>query len=532
MKNEKRNNIRQIRLSQALISAACLAAAVMYFQTGWLRTTAAQAPIIATGSVIYRSDDRGQSWTAVGSLPNVVELIADPGVSGVVYARSRLGLYKSGDGGAVWTRIGNGLPAGLTDRLIFDPQNSSTLYTSASVSAASAEIFKSTDGGSNWSRTAKTDFQASITVAPSQPSVIYAISPDGMRKSTDGGANWVRISRPAYSAHGSTYFFPIHEVEVTRTDSEMLYMSGSPTPVGPGPIFRSRNGGVNWDWGLSVSNPAVLEVDPLNPLIVYVKSFALIPGPGLYKTLDGGESWDRIDAQTPQLRSITEIAIDPQTPSNLYAPFSDPAANEAIKNGIYKSVNGGADWVALGVRNGLADRRLADVAIDPRNPARLFFVSPTQVSYQIPPGTSAGAGMVTLVRRGEAIAADAINVWSVAPGIFTADSSGGGVAAGVVARVRAGGAQSYEPIARFDPAQNKIVVVPIDLGPESGEVFLVLFGTGWRFRSFEHRRERQRRIPPLELFGGAAGVRRRGSDQLPAPAIAGRQGRRRGICGG
>ena len=42
---------------------------------------------------------------------------------------------------------------------------------------------------------------------------------------------------------------------------------------------------------------------------------------------------------------------------------------------------------------------------------------------------------------------------------------------------------SFEPVARFDQTQNKFVAIPIDLGPETDQVFLLLFGTGIRFRS-------------------------------------------------
>jgi uncharacterized protein (TIGR03437 family) len=67
--------------------------------------------------------------------------------------------------------------------------------------------------------------------------------------------------------------------------------------------------------------------------------------------------------------------------------------------------------------------------------------------------------------------------------LFSANASGQGVAVGAALRVKADGTQSFEPIAQFDQAQNRFVAVPIDLGPESDQVFLVLFGTGLRFRS-------------------------------------------------
>ena len=70
-----------------------------------------------------------------------------------------------------------------------------------------------------------------------------------------------------------------------------------------------------------------------------------------------------------------------------------------------------------------------------------------------------------------------------APGLFAANASGSGVAAAVALRVTADGKQRYEPVAEFDPAQNRIVARPIDLGAETDRVFLVMFGTGWRGRT-------------------------------------------------
>jgi uncharacterized protein (TIGR03437 family) len=49
--------------------------------------------------------------------------------------------------------------------------------------------------------------------------------------------------------------------------------------------------------------------------------------------------------------------------------------------------------------------------------------------------------------------------------------------------VKADGSQSYEPIAQFDAAQNRFVASPLDLGPGTDQVYLVLFGTGIRHRS-------------------------------------------------
>jgi uncharacterized protein (TIGR03437 family) len=74
-------------------------------------------------------------------------------------------------------------------------------------------------------------------------------------------------------------------------------------------------------------------------------------------------------------------------------------------------------------------------------------------------------------------------VKAVAPSLFTANGNGQGVAAAVAVRVKADGSQQLEPVAQFDVAQNRFIARPLDLGPETEQVFLILFGTGIRQRS-------------------------------------------------
>lgn len=71
----------------------------------------------------------------------------------------------------------------------------------------------------------------------------------------------------------------------------------------------------------------------------------------------------------------------------------------------------------------------------------------------------------------------------VAPGLFSANASGAGAVAVVALRVRADGSQSVEGINRFDAQTGRFVSVPIDLGPEGEQVFLILFGSGFRGRN-------------------------------------------------
>jgi len=116
-------------------------------------------------------------------------------------------------------------------------------------------------------------------------------------------------------------------------------------------------------------------------------------------------------------------------------------------------------------------------------PAPLFFVSPGKIKYQVPPATINGLATVTITRGPSVVASGLVEIAQVAPGLFSANSDGQGVASAFAWRIRTNGAQQFEPIARFDPAQNRYVAEPIDLGPETDQVFLILYGTGIRFHS-------------------------------------------------
>ncbi len=112
----------------------------------------------------------------------------------------------------------------------------------------------------------------------------------------------------------------------------------------------------------------------------------------------------------------------------------------------------------------------------------LFFVSAGQVNYQIPPGTAPGSASVSVNFNDAFTGFGELNIATVAPGLFTADASGQGYPAAVAYRYRGNALVSVESLTQLD-ATNKVIAKPLDLGPEADSIFLVLFGTGLRFRS-------------------------------------------------
>lgn len=115
--------------------------------------------------------------------------------------------------------------------------------------------------------------------------------------------------------------------------------------------------------------------------------------------------------------------------------------------------------------------------------APLFFVSPTQINFQIPASTSAGTATITVLRDNSAVGQGAATIESVAPGLFTANADGQGVPTAVILRVKSDGTQSYEAVAQLNQTTNRYEAAAIDLGADTDQVFLIGYGTGFRYRS-------------------------------------------------
>jgi len=107
----------------------------------------------------------------------------------------------------------------------------------------------------------------------------------------------------------------------------------------------------------------------------------------------------------------------------------------------------------------------------------LFYVSPVQVNFLVPAAVAPGDATVTLSRADAISFRGPVRIAPVAPGLFSANASGRGVAAAVALRVGAAGEQTSQLV--FTCAET-CTPTPIDLGASSDQVYLLLFGTGIR----------------------------------------------------
>jgi len=109
--------------------------------------------------------------------------------------------------------------------------------------------------------------------------------------------------------------------------------------------------------------------------------------------------------------------------------------------------------------------------------------SPPQLAFEIPPTAAPGIAMITITNSDGTVSLSSGQVFPVAPGLFSADASGQGIAAAGVLRVEADGSQSYAQVDAYDATQGHYVAIPVDLSSATEQVFLVLYGTGIRGRS-------------------------------------------------
>ena len=124
--------------------------------------------------------------------------------------------------------------------------------------------------------------------------------------------------------------------------------------------------------------------------------------------------------------------------------------------------------------------RVADAAGDTRD-ALLFFASPAQINLLLPSGTAQGPATLTVLRLGREGATPQTMIDTVAPGLFTANQNGEGLPAATLDRIAAGGARSSILVYHQDPLRG-VVPTAIAFGPEGDQIYLTLYGTGFRGR--------------------------------------------------
>jgi uncharacterized protein (TIGR03437 family) len=224
----------------------------------------------------------------------------------------------------------------------------------------------------------------------------------------------------------------------------------------------------------------------------------------------------RIAVPPPQqtVMSLSQASFfgSPIARESLVCGFGNGLAESIINSGYQTNVGG-------------ATVTVTDSLGTPRQ-ALISFVSPHQINFFLPIGTVNGNATIEYNNQISGVTnLSYVTIGNVNPGLFSADSTGTGIAYSMVLRKRPGLPDVYEPTYTRGP-QNEVIPIPIDLGSPSDTVILVLFGTGWRNRSTLDNVKVTVGGTSCHLFyAGTDGSERLGVDQtnvLLPPSLAGR----------
>ena len=256
-------------------------------------------------------------------------------------------------------------------------------------------VWKTDDYGRTWNPIfddAPTGSVGDLAVSPSNPNIIYvgtgeglhrpdlAVG-DGMFKSEDGGKNWKHI--------GLEEIQQVSRVIVHPTNPDIIFVAGLGHPYGANEmrgIFRSTDGGATWEKTLYINNntgAVQVEFDPNNPQVLFADMWEHLEGPwenakftgpnsGLYKSADGGSTWNKITNGLPtaeQGLGRIGVAIAPSNSKTMYATV------DAKKGGgIYKSNDAGESWSLINTDYRLWGRGsdFAEIKVHPKNEDVLF----------------------------------------------------------------------------------------------------------------------------------------------------------------
>ena len=164
----------------------------------------------------------------------------------------------------------------------------------------------------------------------------------------------------------------IADIAIHPEDDNLWYVA-----VGSGGVWKTKNAGTTWtpifDKQPSYSIGCV-TIDPNNPHTIWVGSGENVGGrhvgygDGIYRSRDGGTSWENMGLKSSQ--HISKIIVHPENSDVIWVAAQGPLWSRGDERGVFKSVDGGKNWTQV-----LGDNQwigATDIVIDPRDPDRLY----------------------------------------------------------------------------------------------------------------------------------------------------------------
>jgi photosystem II stability/assembly factor-like uncharacterized protein len=276
------------------------------------------------------------------------------------------------------------------------------------VASASGGVWKTTNGGTTWESIFDHQGSASIgdiAVAPSNPQIIWVGTGeannqrssswgDGVYKSENGGKTWTNMGLKKSEHIGRVIVNPTNPEIVFVAAAGPLWAAG-----GDRGLFRTTDGGRTWKNVKNIdTHTGFTDVifDPSNPDVIYAASFQRErrpysyvgggPGSGLWKSIDGGDSWTKLTEGLPRV-DVGRIGLDVSrsNPNIVYATIETKVTGTGASSGntegsVYRSDDYGASWQKMGTGFSYP-WYMGQVRVDPTDPERVYFMGvPLQVS--------------------------------------------------------------------------------------------------------------------------------------------------------
>jgi photosystem II stability/assembly factor-like uncharacterized protein len=337
--------------------------------------------LAAAPSALFKSVDGGTTWTEAdhglfGRALGLTALAIDPASPTTIYAGTRGGVFKSVDAAVSWAPMSQGLADSDVQALAIGARGSAVVLAGTSAAQPPSGVYRSTDGGATWgaSDLGLSTMTAGVAVSPLGVITMFAWSSPrddialNFLVTHDGGLSWVPVSG-LEGKLGSVHQV-LFDPQVAGTVYALVVPPHADTFT-PNVLYRSRDGGVSWSALTTPKSINILYIDPRDSAILYgspgndVNGFESFYGQGLLRSADAGSTWTEVTNSALAQVVSAAVAIDPTTPSNVYAWGANPTRQESTS--LFKSTDRGVTWSPL---TGLSLVR--EVAIDPNSSATLY----------------------------------------------------------------------------------------------------------------------------------------------------------------
>ncbi len=260
-------------------------------------------------------------------------------------------------------------------------------------------VWKTDDLGNSWKNVSDGYFTTgsvgAIAVAESEPNTVYVgmgehavrgvmtHHGDGVYKSTDAGKSWKKIGL-ALTQH-------ISRIAIHPKDPNIVYVAAQGPLYGKSPergIFKSTDGGATWKKVLYVDDKTgcvELSMDMNNPRVLYaaMNEYGRLPwkvisggtGSGLYKSTDGGESWEKIQNGLPKELGKMAVSVCRSNSEKVYVLIESDSDKEL--GGLFVSNNAGKNWTRVSNDHRLVQRAwyYIEVYTDPQDENTVYVMS-------------------------------------------------------------------------------------------------------------------------------------------------------------